>query len=76
MPLCYTSIVLKLTNQERRKMEKRCLVCKKGFIVGKYWQKFCSPKCRMIMWVFVQFCKKHTLEDIKKLYEEAGKELL
>jgi len=36
-------------------MKKRCLVCFKVFTPKNYWQKYCSPTCRFIMWGYEKF---------------------
>lgn len=41
-------------------MEKQCEICQKEFTLNKYWQKYCSPKCKILAWA------KKELEKINK----------
>jgi len=51
------------------KNEAVCMVCHKKFTKTRYWQKYCSPKCRK-----EAFNRRHNL-NIKRKVNELEKEI-
>ena len=50
-----------------KKLEKKCKFCGRGFIPKRYWQRFCSSKCRWRYWE-----RNHPRISIEE-YEELNK---
>jgi hypothetical protein len=50
--------------------QQLCLRCKKPFTLNRYWQKYCSQKCRQATWFEKNFQRiELRADDIAKLPE-------